>query len=68
MTTGSCPIVGYMFPSASQEGYDFDPAALAAELAEMEADPETEDYEDSFDFYNSMPEWELVGLYASRVS
>ena len=66
MTTRTCPVVGYLFPA--HDGLDFDPATLAAELAEMEANPNTEEYDDAFYFYNNMADWELLGVYRDRVA
>lgn len=62
MTTRSCPV---MFPM-NDDLYDID--ALCAELAEMEAEPGTEQYEDSLSFYGTMTDWELIGHYRDRVA
>ena len=48
MTAATCPVVGYLFPSFDQADDAFDPVALAAELAEMEAAPHTDEYDDAF--------------------
>jgi hypothetical protein len=64
--TYTAPCSGYAFPNASQEGSSFDPIALAAELAAMEASFDTEEYDESLDFYGAMEDWELLHLYELR--
>ena len=39
-----------------------------AELAEMEAAPHTDEYDDAFDFYYDLSDAELAQLYASRAN
>lgn len=68
MTSATCPVVGYLFPAFDLADDSFDPVALAAELAEMEAAPHTDEYDDAFDFYYDMSDAELAQLYANRCS
>ena len=68
MTTHTCPVVGYLFPAYDRYDDAFDPEAICKELAEMEADVDTDAYDDSFYFYQSLSDWELSQIYASRCS
>lgn len=66
--TATHPVVGYLFPSWEAADDVFDPVAIAAQLAEMEAAPHTDEYDDAFDFYYDMTEAELCQMYAERLS
>ena len=65
MTTHTCPVVGYLFPM--NDSY-FNVDELATELAEMEAAVDSDEFDSAFEFYSSLADWELLGIYRDRVS
>lgn len=63
MTT---PLLGYIIPA--HEDLDWDPHLLAVELAEMEATPGTDEFEDALAIWENRPEYELLQTYMDRSS
>ena len=65
--THTHPVGGYLFPSEYQEGLDW--AAIARQLAELEACPtsQPEEFESAFHFYLDLPDWDLLKTYRERV-
>jgi len=64
--TAQPPAAGWLFPG--NDPCDFDAEAIARELAEMEAEPNTEEFEDALWAHEVMSEVELIARYRDAVS
>ena len=64
--TYSSPVAGYIFPSYDEPEYNID--AIISELAELEADPGSEAFDEAVDSLACLPEWEILNRYAEQHS
>lgn len=64
--TAQPPAAGWLFPSS--DVYDFDADAICRELAEMEAEPGTDEFEDALGTYELMSDLDLLARYRDTAS
>jgi len=60
------PLLGYIIPAHEDEEWDVN--ALIAELAEMEAKPGTEEYDEAIAIWENRPDYEILQTYMDRSS